>query len=262
MGRVGADFTALLPAIFEPRLVDIVVSHWTDGARTLDESLRVCREAGIAAPLHASSPTDDAPTDATDDATPDPPRRLLAYPPMARFVNAYLTGLNELRRCLLPGSFPALRHACRIRLLDVVRASLRDNERWVETPGLRGEATELRRVAKQMRIEFDRTVAPYVLHTLEIAFGTLDRPLPPLPPTPTPPTPDTAEEDPTEIQDDAQKDAALAEEEEKTSEIPDDAQKDAEEDEKEEEDDVEEQKTTDEEVEIDPVIAETKETTP
>jgi hypothetical protein len=105
--------------------------------------------------------------------TPAPPRKLLAIPPLARFVNAYLNGLNELRRCLLPGAFPAIRMAQK-KLVEDVKMALQTNERVVLTPGLRGEATQLRDAASKMKSEFDSCVEPYMSSCLEVAFGSLD----------------------------------------------------------------------------------------
>jgi len=120
MGRVGADFQSLLAPIFEPLLTKIIVGYWSDGLNGMIETLKACRDAGIAGPLfgtETSSSKDSTDGINVDDVdvqssrTPHPPRSLLALPPLARFLNAYLTGLNELRRCLLPGAFPSIRTA-------------------------------------------------------------------------------------------------------------------------------------------------------
>ena len=187
MGRVGADFRPLLPAVFEPRCIASVVRHWSDGVNTLRETLKVCRDAGVASPLLGLAPSADlgdsgglgtsllksqsTQTPAGD--TPLPPRSLLSLPPLARLVNAYLTGFNELRRCLLPGTFLPLRSAMDVSLSDV-RQILQTNERAVLAPGLRGEAARLREAASKMREELSRNVEPYVRRSLEIAFGSLD----------------------------------------------------------------------------------------
>jgi hypothetical protein len=180
MGRVGADFQSLLGPIFEPRLSEMIIGHWNDGLNSLNETLRACRDGGIAGPLYGTETS--AGKDETDESdagemqssrTPAPPRKLLAIPPLARFVNAYLNGLNELRRCLLPGAFPAIRMAQK-KLVEDVKMALQTNERVVLTPGLRGEATQLRDAASKMKSEFDSCVEPYMLSCLEVAFGSLD----------------------------------------------------------------------------------------
>mmetsp|Transcript_30964 Transcript_30964/g.61737 ORF Transcript_30964/g.61737 Transcript_30964/m.61737 type:complete len:731 (+) Transcript_30964:29-2221(+) len=183
MGRVGADFQSLLAPIFEPRLTEMVVGHWKDGLNAMMETLKTCRDAGVAAPLigtETSSASDGADgTNPNDDVemqslrTPSPPRILLALPPLARFLNAYLTGLNELRRCLLPGAFPSIR-AAQIKLVNDTKMVLQANERAVLTPGLRGEAAKLRGVASKMKLEFDSSVGSYMDNCLEVAFGSAD----------------------------------------------------------------------------------------
>lgn len=182
MGRVGADFQSLLAPIFESRLSEMIIGHWNDGLNAINETLRACRDGGIAGPLFGTETSagkeenDASCSDAGEmpsSRTPTPPRKLLSIPPLARFVNAYLNGLNELRRCLLPGSFPSIRFA-HTKLIADVKMALQTNERVVLTPGLRGEATRLREAASRMKSEFDSCVEPYMSSCLEVAFGSLD----------------------------------------------------------------------------------------
>lgn len=180
MGRVGADFQSLLGPIFEHRLSEMITDHWKDGLNSLNETLKACRDGGIAGPLYGTETSvgkdehDSADSgEIQSSRTPAPPRKLLAIPPLARFVNAYLNGLNELRRCLLPGAFPAIRMAHK-KLIEDVKMALQTNERVVLTPGLRGEATQLREAASRMKKEFDGCVEPYISSCLEVAFGSLD----------------------------------------------------------------------------------------
>ena len=182
MGRVGGDFQSLLGPIFEPRLSDMITGHWNDGLNAMTETLRACRDGGIAGPLYGTETSagkgenNAAGNDMGEmqsSRTPAPPRKLLATPPLARFVNAYLNGLNELRRCLLPGAFPAIRMA-HTKLIADVKMTLQTNERVVLTPGLRGEAAKLREAASKMKSEFDNCVEPYMNACLEVAFGSLD----------------------------------------------------------------------------------------
>lgn len=167
MGRLGGDFTAMLSHLFEPKMVSLVTTrHWNEGVSTLQETLQVCRNAGVAAPLSSSTATASVTA-----ASPDqPPRQLLAFPPLARLVNSYLQGLNELRRCLLPGVFATLRTELNASL-STVRTQLETNQRAVNTPGLRGEAGQLREVATEMLNMFDKVVDPYVRGALEVALG-------------------------------------------------------------------------------------------
>ena len=182
MGRVGADFQSLLAPIFEPLLTKMIVGYWSDGLNGMIETLNACRDAGIAGPLfgtETSSSKDSRDGTNVDDVdvqssrTPHPPRILLTLPPLARFLNAYLTGLNELRRCLLPGAFPSIRSA-HSKLITDAKMALQANERAALTPGLRGEATKLREAAAKMKAEFDKCVEPYMKNSLEVALGSFD----------------------------------------------------------------------------------------
>jgi len=189
MGRIGCDFTPLLSSIFESRVVRIVTQMWEDGVESLSETLRICREAGVASPLVNTSILfgSDVGKDASggqqqhqaeEDSHPDgvetvnAPRSLLAYPPLARFVNAYLTGLNDLRRCLLPGTFSSLRSHLTSTVLPSLKVVLETNERMLLTPGmLRGDAMQLRQLATQYKEVLMEVVEPFVMEALNIAIG-------------------------------------------------------------------------------------------
>lgn len=114
MGRLGADFTSQLPPLFEEKMVSIVLQHWHEGTSQLAETLKICRDAGVASPLVSTAATapDSDNLDGSDGTSSTmmmpPPRQLMSLPPLGRVVNACLSGLNELRRCLLPGVFPRL----------------------------------------------------------------------------------------------------------------------------------------------------------
>ena len=187
MGRIGSDFSPLLPDFFVPRLISIVTSHWTDGLSAFQDTLKVCREAGIASPLYNSreviSPIgvnieDDGDVIAgVGVKTPSPPRQLLSFPPLARLVNSFLTGLNELRRCLLASSFPKLRSNYTETFIIKARSILVENERAVMKPGFLSigeEAGKLRSVAAELKEEFDSCVEPYLSSALEVSLGIYD----------------------------------------------------------------------------------------
>lgn len=188
MGRVGSDFQCLIAPIFEQRLSDIVIKCWSDGVEALDVTLKVCRDAGMAGPLMSTASTTNILEGSfitgvssghvsqggfSATGTPSPPRCLLASPPLARFVNAFLDGLNEVRRCLLAGSFELLRSSS-FRILEQVDDMLLANERAVLTPGLRGEALRLRDAASQMRTGWIDG-REYCTLALEVAFGNVER---------------------------------------------------------------------------------------
>mmetsp|Transcript_13099 Transcript_13099/g.14732 ORF Transcript_13099/g.14732 Transcript_13099/m.14732 type:complete len:671 (-) Transcript_13099:192-2204(-) len=189
MGRIGSNFSPLLPSIFTPCLLSIVTTHWNNGLNTFQDTLKVCRDAGIASPLYNSreviSPigtnvdegTDTIGNGGSSAKTPSPPRQLLSLPPLARLVNAFLTGLNELRRCSLASSFPKLRLHFREAFLKKATMILNENERAVLKPGFLSkgeEAGKLRSVAVEMKEEFEGCVEPYLTSALEVSLGSYE----------------------------------------------------------------------------------------
>ena len=210
MGRLGADFTAQLPPLFEEKLMAIVLSNWKEGINQLAETLKICRDAGVASPLVSSTAVATTDAEGENDQTESsssvmmpPPRKLMALPPLGRLVNACLAGLNELRRCLLPGIFPQLREALEKEFLQQTKSILHAHERAVMTPGLKGDAAKLRAVAKEMKMATKMIVFPYVRGALELSLGNetgakqhfdkLKKVLAPPPPPPPPPPPKPVE---------------------------------------------------------------------
>lgn len=175
MGRLGADFSSLLSPVFEEKVHSLVVDIWDEGAKEFSETIRLCREAGLSSPLSSSSlvagTLPESNFETTASAGPRaPPRFLMTLPPMGRFVNAILAGLNELRRCLLPGIFTRLRLSLR-QICDSVKNEITANERLLMTPGLSGDASQLREKAKEMRLVFADVVIPYLYGALEYSLG-------------------------------------------------------------------------------------------
>jgi conserved oligomeric Golgi complex subunit 8 len=183
MGRLGADFTPRLGPIFEPRMLAIVARQWKDGSALLAETLATCRNAQVNFPLVAVVSSGAAPeggggaasasTD-NDGGVMPPPRLLLSLPPLARFVNAILSGLNELRRCLLPGIFSRLILELE-QVLAATRLELVAHERAVLVPGFRGEAAALRETAARYLQVWDELVSRYAHGSLRAALGQMDQ---------------------------------------------------------------------------------------
>ena len=86
MGRLGADFTPLLQPLFEDKIHALVVHFWKEGTSQLAETLKICREVGVASPLSSlsaisastASPGMDAIVD-TDSGPMSPPRLLAIF---------------------------------------------------------------------------------------------------------------------------------------------------------------------------------------
>ena len=171
MGRLGADFSPLLGKLFAEKMMTLVTAFWTEGLTTLSETLTVCRNAGVASPLVSSSAVTTTEVSTAENDDGQPPRVLLALPPLARLVNAFLVGLNELRRCLFPSLFGELRKHLNEFLMETL-VILESNERAVKAPGLRGDAIQLRQVASQM-LEMMQIVEPYLRGALELSLGDM-----------------------------------------------------------------------------------------
>lgn len=195
------------------------MNSWKEGTNQLSETLKICRDAGVASPLVSSAVVastgalSEGATDAdgdedtlTSSAMMPPPRKLMALPPLGRLVNACLVGLNELRRCLLPGVFSQLREAIEKEFLLETKNILHTHERAVMTPGMKGDVAKLREIAKEMKMVTKTIVFPYVRGAVELSLGNeegaqqhfdkLRKVLnPPAPPAPVPtPEPTTAAE--------------------------------------------------------------------
>ena len=225
MGRLGADFSAhWIPDIFENALVDWIVHHcWIQqGVKPLHEVWAICQQVNVAAPLVASgtsSSTGSSGRGAASSAAamvvysnPNaeeveqlfhdfvvpasgtslleqplaPPRVLMQVPPLGRFVNAVLLGLNELRRCLLPSALPRLEQALEEEILQVVSQELKRLERQLITAApARGGSSHQKDNLKMFRevisLEYmpiwNQIVIPYCRGSLWTAMGRGSRAL-------------------------------------------------------------------------------------
>lgn len=171
MGRLGADFSPLLGKLFSEKMIALVTASWNEGLSTLSETLQICHDVGVAFPL-VSSTIDTTTFNNTNMEDGQPPRVLMKLPPLARLVNSFLVGLNELRRCLFPCLFGDLRKHVDEFLVQTL-VILEQHDRAVRAPGLRGEATQLRETSFQLLEMMQQVVDPYVRGALELALGNI-----------------------------------------------------------------------------------------
>ena len=169
LGRVGADFSALVPHVFQVRMYDLVRSHLERGLETFEKSLRADmfkqQDSNTTSLMLDISPPD------LQDITSTPPSALLVFPFVAALTNTFLSAFNELRHCALL----ALRH----QLLDVVLRNVlfRTVQVLVEfkqeqTQALYKRNNELRfkYLLKILHVQF----IPYVVTCYGHVWGTRD----------------------------------------------------------------------------------------
>jgi len=175
--RVGGNFQALLPPMFEIKIIEIVTGHWNRGLETLSSTLELSREKGKVTALRNDSIGEfsNQLEEENDENILMAPRILLSYPPLGRLTNAYFSGLNELRRCLLPGVETLLKSSLYTFLTDIEKI-LQEFQRKVLTPGQKGEAEGLREIAALYRNEFDAVIKPLFKQGVDFALGyNIDR---------------------------------------------------------------------------------------
>ncbi|KAI5455540.1 hypothetical protein NCC49_000347 [Naganishia albida] len=140
--RVGMDFSASLPEVFERAVQELTVSGWEEGRRQVMERLRptgmttaqrnvspsgqsdieavflpgfLVSPAGLSALTRAEPPTFVPPVHKLPDSITVPPLYLTSYPLLATYTNSLVTTLNSLR-LLAP-----------VALLPTLYSSLLDN---------------------------------------------------------------------------------------------------------------------------------------
>eukprot|EP00587_Corethron_hystrix_P008550 CAMPEP_0113319364 /NCGR_PEP_ID=MMETSP0010_2-20120614/13583_1 /TAXON_ID=216773 ORGANISM="Corethron hystrix, Strain 308" /NCGR_SAMPLE_ID=MMETSP0010_2 /ASSEMBLY_ACC=CAM_ASM_000155 /LENGTH=309 /DNA_ID=CAMNT_0000176893 /DNA_START=140 /DNA_END=1069 /DNA_ORIENTATION=- /assembly_acc=CAM_ASM_000155 len=172
-GSIGADFSPLLVPIFEDALVRIVTAPWIAGVAGLESTLQNARSSttkGLVVPLPPDSSRESSEGTADADGSVRPPREMLAYPPLARVTNAILTGLNELRRCALPGTFCSLRSELKSTVTQT-ETVLKDHLRAVLRPGLRGDVKSMREIATELEEKFKQLFVPFWMEAVDLAMG-------------------------------------------------------------------------------------------
>lgn len=100
--RLGLDFRALLPPLFEEAVRTIFTTSLEDATdkfvRTLSDAQKYSKQPSqwLVTPAAASSPPEDIPSPSTELAR-IPPQVISSYPPVATYLNAILNDLNGLR---------------------------------------------------------------------------------------------------------------------------------------------------------------------
>lgn len=90
LGRVGLDFRALLPPLFERTALDLFVQRAAAATQSFRHAMQTTTLIA-----HSSFP-DAAPGTAVGSVAP---LRLMSHPQLAVLTNAYLSAFNELREC-------------------------------------------------------------------------------------------------------------------------------------------------------------------
>jgi hypothetical protein len=183
-GRIGCDFSPLLFQLLEEQIISIMTNSWDDAVEALKETLRICRDAGVAEALVNSSITvtendrtgilqDNVAAEDSHSLIMSPPRCLLKYPPLARFINSFLTSLNDLRRCLMPGTFDTLQDYLLEHVCSSLELAIETNERKVMAPRMHGDTQQLRQIAPEYKHIFAEVVKPFVVQALDVALGNI-----------------------------------------------------------------------------------------
>ena len=171
------NFAPLLPSTLDPHLIRILREKWS--TQKLQETLQLSREHSLPNLL---TNTLFSPTTLTEeekvkeeDEGLHPPKSLLLWPPLARWVNSYLNGLNDLKRCLVPSAFQKIRslqHQRKQEISKLLSSHLTQcKQACVSSP--------LANSSEQMIQIYNSVVIPYMDNTLEYALGTIIPPTPP-----------------------------------------------------------------------------------
>eukprot|EP01087_Luapelamoeba_hula_P019127 TRINITY_DN6292_c0_g1_i2.p1 TRINITY_DN6292_c0_g1~~TRINITY_DN6292_c0_g1_i2.p1 ORF type:complete len:665 (+),score=130.15 TRINITY_DN6292_c0_g1_i2:18-2012(+) len=97
LGRVGVDFRALLPPVFEKTINSMFTTMICDATREFCANLS--HQKWIAPPKALSAAMMGG-LDTVETIAHAPPMLLLDYPSLAIYTNSLLTALNELRQCV------------------------------------------------------------------------------------------------------------------------------------------------------------------
>lgn len=131
--RVGVDFSAYLPEVFEHAVQELTISSWNEGLRHVMERLKptlttqrtaspsgqadieavftpgfIVSPAGLSALTRSEPPAFVPPIHKHSDSKTVPPLYLASYPLLATYTNSLVTTLNSLRLLAPVALFPIL----------------------------------------------------------------------------------------------------------------------------------------------------------
>jgi len=180
--RMGFDFSTLVLDMMEKCTVTVVLQSWHEGLNAFNETLRLCREAGVADFLINKTVSEEdadhligtfVAAGESQASIMYPPRCLVAFPPIARLANTFVASFNDLRRFLLPGIFDLLNHRLLNDIFPELDKILEENEVEVTTPRMHGDALNLRTVASEYKKIASQVLKPFILQALDVAIGRL-----------------------------------------------------------------------------------------
>eukprot|EP00938_MAST-03A_sp_MAST-3A-sp1_P003803 g3803.t1 len=136
LGRVGADFSALVPHVFQMRMYDMVKLHLERGLETFEKDLRdIFKQEDTSLTLDITAPD-------LQDITSTPPSTLLVFPFVAALTNTFLSAFNELRHCAVLTLQDQLLDVLQKILIRMVQTLIKFKEE--ETQALYKKNNELR----------------------------------------------------------------------------------------------------------------------
>ena len=171
------NFAPLLPSSLDPHLIRILREKWS--TQKLQETLQLSREHSLPNLLTNTlfSPTTLPEEEKVkeEDEGLHPPKSLLLWPPLARWINSYLNGLNDLKRCLVPSAFQKIRslhHQRKEEISKLLSSHLLQCKQACVSSTLANNSEQMIQI-------YNSVVVPYMDNALEYALGTI---LPPPPP--------------------------------------------------------------------------------
>lgn len=200
MGRLGADFRVLISPVFESAVRGNAVNTWKSACTAWESGLSELRtgasagRVGFSPPLYLptaaahklisvnlSASGEGAELEHSDSNSSSsismtsgvsPPQQLLSYPLLARFVNAVLASLNQLRECAPLSLEPILKEDLDNVLVGIAVSLGIHREACITAVEARPSLQPLLMPAAVMASETLATIAiPHLVHCFCAVFG-------------------------------------------------------------------------------------------